>query len=254
MRSEASGPDHVAADAVEIISGSRAAPVFLTCEHASQRLPEGWCWPAADRRLVDTHWAYDLGARELVLELAGALDASAVLARFTRLLVDPNRPEQHPDAFRALADGEPVLLNAGLDEAEKARRLAGYHRPFHNAVDATLRAVDAPVLLSVHSFTPLYQGEKRDVELGVLFNHDEADALALGRVLEQHFAQVAYNEPWSGRLGLIYSAERHAEQHGRLALELEVRQDRAVDPAYRAALVAVLAEFFRVRGARGAAG
>ena len=232
-------------EAVELVSGSRDAPVFFTCEHASQRLPDGWSWPEHDRRLLDTHWAYDLGAREITLALAHELGASAVLARFTRLLADPNREETHDDVFRTLADGEPVLPNSALDEADKARRLVGYHRPFHAAVDAALAAVDAPLLFSVHSFTPLYQGERRQVELGVLYNRDEADALLLGARLAQHFAQVAYNEPWSGRTGLIYSAERHANQHGRLALELEVRQDLAVDPQYRAALVRVLADFFR---------
>lgn len=241
----------LASEAVERVVGARTAPVFLTCEHASQRLPAGWSWPEPDRRLLDTHWAYDLGARELALELAHALDASAVLARFTRLLVDPNRQEEHDDVFRALADGEPVLLNTGLDDSERERRLAGYHRPYHQAVDAALAAVDAPLLFSVHSFTPLYQGERREVELGVLFNRDEADALALGAALSRRFERVAYNEPWSGRMGLIYAAERHATAHGKLALELEVRQDLAVDPGYRARLVDALAAFFRSPRAAG---
>lgn len=232
---------------VEIVRGSRAAKVFLTCEHASQTLPSAWRWPASDLRLVDTHWAYDLGARDLTLELARTLDASAVLARFTRLLADPNRDEGHHEVFRSLADGAPVQLNAQLDEADKQRRIAGYHRPYHAAVDAELSAVDAPLLFSIHSFTPVYQGQPREVELGVLFNRDEADALALGAALALHFPKVAFNEPWSGRAGLIYSAERHAGKHGRLALELEVRQDRAVDPVYRAELVRVLAGFFSSR-------
>lgn len=234
---------------VEVIRGSHAAPVFLTCEHASQALPSAWRWPLPDQRLLDTHWAYDLGARELTLELARALDASAVLACFTRLLADPNREESHHEVFRLLADGAPVQLNAALDEADKRRRIEGYHRPYHAAVDAELARVSAPLLFSIHSFTPVYQGQPRAVELGVLFNRDEADALALGQALAAHFPQVAFNEPWSGRAGLIYSAERHAGKHGRMALELEVRQDRAVDPQYRAELVRVLSAFFRSRDA-----
>lgn len=231
-------------EAVESLSEVGEAPVLLTCEHASERLPEGWRWPERDRRLVGTHWAFDLGARALTLELARALRASAVLSRFTRLLVDPNREEGHDDLFRSHAEGEPVLLNQALDEDDKVRRIARYHRPYHDAVDAALAASQAPVLLSIHSFTPNYQGELREVELGVLFNHDEQPALALGQALASRFACVAYNEPWSGRLGLIYAAERHALRHGRVALELEVRQDRAVDPRYRAALVETLVTFF----------
>jgi len=232
-------------EAVERIVQTRAdAPVFLTCEHASQRLPAGWAWPEPDRRLIDTHWAYDLGAREITLELAEALGASAVLSRFTRLLADPNRDEHHDDLFRAFADGEPVLLNHGLEDDDKQRRIEGYHRPYHAAVDAALTAVRAPILFSIHTFTPVYQGAVRDVELGVLFNLDEAPARALGDALAARFERVAYNEPWSGRMGLIYAAERHATAHGRAALELEVRQDRATDPQYRARLVRELAAFF----------
>lgn len=235
----------VVSEAVEVVHGAPSAPVFLTCEHASQRLPEGWSWPEPDLRLVDTHWAYDLGAREITLALARELGASAVLSRFTRLLADPNRDPAHDDMFRALADGQPVLLNTGLDEADKQRRIEQYHRPYHEALDAALARVHKPLLFSVHSFTPLYQGEPRAVELGVLFNQDEDHALELGSLLARHFPRVAYNEPWSGRSGLIYAAERHATKYGLCALELEVRQDLAVDPAYQARLVPVLASFFR---------
>lgn len=239
------GLDVEVTEAVELVHGSRSAPAFLTCEHASMRMPAPWQWPAADRRLLGTHWSYDLGARELTLELARELHASAVLARFSRLLVDPNRDELHPDTFRTLADGAPVALNADLAADDRERRLATYHRPYHQALDVALRAVDAPMLFSIHSFTPNYEGELREVEIGVLFNYEEREAHQLGAVLSEEFERVAYNEPWSGRTGLIYAAERHSQKHGRLALELEVRQDRALDPAFRARLVPVLARYFR---------
>ncbi len=247
---EHAGLDVQISEAVELVRGSRAAPAFLTCEHASMRMPEPWRWPEGDRRLVGTHWSYDLGAREITLELARELNASAVLSRCSRLLVDPNREETHPDTFRAMADGQPVLLNADLSADDRERRLATYHRPYHVALDAALAAVDAPMLFSIHSFTPNYQGELREVEIGVLFNYEEREAHQLGAVLSEDFERVAYNEPWSGRAGLIYSAERHSQKHGRLALELEVRQDRAVDPAFRARLVPALARFFRTKIAR----
>lgn len=237
-------------EAAEVVVGKRDAPAFLTCEHASERLPSAWQWPHPDQRLVGTHWAYDLGAREVTLELARELGASAVLSRFSRLLADPNRDEAHADLFRAMADGQPVLLNTGIEPDDRERRLAEYHRPFHVEVDTALAAVDAPILFSIHTFTPLYQGEPRSVELGVLFDHQEREAHILGALLSEEFERVAYNEPWSGRAGLIYSAERHSERHGRLALELEVRQDRAVDPAYRARLIPVLARFFRTLAQR----
>lgn len=234
----------VVEEAFEKRVGASRAPIFLTCEHASQRLPEPYRFPEADQHLIGTHWAYDLGARELTLELADALDASAVLSRFSRLLIDPNREEDHPDLLRSVAEGKPVALNQHVTAQERERRVKAYYRPFHEAIDAELSAVAAPVLLSVHSFTPVYEGQVRKVELGVLFNREEAAARELGRALEREFDGVAYNEPWSGKVGLIFSAESHAERHGRCALELEIRQDLAEKPDYRARLVQVLARFF----------
>lgn len=232
-------------DAYERLSGHRAAPLFLTCEHASERLPTGYALTGSDLRLSGTHWAYDLGARDLVIELAAALCASAVLARFSRLLIDPNREEHHPDLFRQHAEGLPIGLNQQLSVSERQHRITHYHRPYHEAVDAALSESAAPTLLSIHTFTPIYEGQVRQVELGVLFDRDDAAAEALMAALRQTYPHVAANEPWSGKLGLIYSAERHAHRHGRVALELEVRQDLATDPAYRQKLVQVLADYFQ---------
>jgi predicted N-formylglutamate amidohydrolase len=237
----------VVEEAYEVVRGGLDAPLFLSCEHASERLPAPFVWPPGDQRLVGTHWAFDLGARELTLELAEALNTGAVLSRFTRLLADPNRPEDHGDLFREVADGEPVLFNRAISPSERALRIERYHRPYHAALDAELGRTSAPLLLAIHTFTPLYEGRVRTVELGVLFDREERAAEALGAVLSAELPGVAYNEPWSGKAGLMYSCERHAEKHGRVALELEVRQDLAVDPAYRARLIAVLARHFSAR-------
>jgi predicted N-formylglutamate amidohydrolase len=234
-------------EAYEVVRGAVDAPLFLSCEHASERLPEPFVWPEADRRLVGTHWAYDLGARELTLELAAALEASAVLSRFTRLLADPNRPEDHGDLFRTVAEGEYVHFNRAISPSERALRIERYHQPYHHALDAELGRSRAPVLLAIHTFTPLYEGRVRTVELGVLFDREERAAEALGAALAAQLTGVAYNEPWSGKAGLMYSCERHAQKHGRSALELEVRQDLAVDAAYRARLIAVLTSHFGAR-------
>lgn len=224
-------------DPFEHVSGSAAAPVFLTCEHASMALPLGWTWPEEDARLVGTHWSYDLGARALTLELARALGAPAVLATFSRLLVDPNRPEDSPTLFRTEADGVPVELNAKIDGRERERRLSGFYRPFHAAVDRELSRCSASIVLAVHTYTPLYEGQKREVELGVLFDREDALGEAWVTFLRSCGYDCRPNEPWSGKAGLIHVAQTHADRHGRRAMELEVRQDLAEDPTFRATLV-----------------
>ncbi len=232
-------------DAIEVRAGDPDAPVVLTCEHATQRMPLGWRWPAADRRLVDTHWAFDLGARGITRALSGAMSAPAVLSRFSRLLIDPNRPERgSPTLFRADAEGLPVALNtAHLDEPERRRRIEHLWRPYHEAIDRALEASTAPTVLAIHTFTPLYEGEPRTVEIGVLFDGDQALAEEVATTLGSRW-HVRMNEPYSGQNGLMFAAESHARAHGRRAVELEIRQDLAVDPRFRDDLVQLLKAHF----------
>jgi predicted N-formylglutamate amidohydrolase len=232
-------------EAFEIVRSGTKAGVLVTCEHASQRLPEPWSWSARDRRWVGTHWAYDLGAAELAREYAAAISGTAVLARFSRLLADPNRPEDSETLFRATAEGEVVELNAAIDPAEREIRLDGYYRPFHEAVDREVAASHAPILLAMHTFTPLYEGTPRSLEIGVLFDREEALAASLLDAFRAAGWSAEPNEPYSGRAGLIHVVERHAKTHGRRAIELEVRQDLAVEPAFRARFVSVLAGVLR---------
>ena len=226
---------------VERISGR--ARVAFTCEHAAQTMPSGLAWPEADLRLVDTHWAYDLGAAELTRELARAAGAAAVLSNFSRLVVDPNRPEDSDTLFRQHAEGLPVLLNQDVSAQDRNHRLTKCYRPYHEAVDETLSA-GPELAFSVHSFTPLYEGEPRTLEVGVLFDESEDEAVELTRVLRDAGFRTELNEPYSGKLGLMYCIDRHARTHGMPSLELEVRQDLAVDPAVRARLVKALTSYF----------
>lgn len=225
------------------IVGDPAARVLFTCEHASERLPEGWVWPEQDRRLAGTHWASDVGAAALTVELAQALNATAILSNFSRLLVDPNRPLESDTLFRAHAEGAPVVLNAALDAAERQSRIRRFYEPYHAAIDSSLRASSAEFVFAVHSFAPIYEGEQRAVEVGTLFDVQERMAHALNQRLCDAGFEARPNEPWSGKEGLAYSPERHAAAHGRRALEIEVRQDLAVLPEVRARLVSAVVEF-----------
>jgi predicted N-formylglutamate amidohydrolase len=168
--------------------------------------------------------------------------ARLVCARFSRLLADPNRPEGSPTLFRPICDGVPVVLNTGITDADREARLTRLYRPLHRAIDQAARlSTTAHTLFSIHSFTPLYEGQPRTMEVGVLFDKEESLAAALMMALDDVGFAVRANEPWSGKDGLMYVADTHSAAHQKRALELEVRQDLAVDPAFRARLIPVLA-------------
>jgi predicted N-formylglutamate amidohydrolase len=220
-------------DPFRVIAASRReVPVVLVAEHAGDRLPPPWTWPEPDLRLVGTHWSTDVGVAAFTERLAATLDVPAVLSTFTRLLVDPNRPLGSETLFREVADHAPVHLNRGLTEnaggafdAERARRIDGFWRPYHATVDRVIAAHPGADVLGLHSFTPDYQGERREVEIGVLYDRDVELGLAWAEALAGRGFDVRLNEPWSGLAGLMHSPQTHATRHLRRAVELEVRND-----------------------------
>lgn len=209
-------------DVPRILAGNAAAPLVLTCEHASADVPaeyENLGLAVADLR---DHIGWDIGAAAVTVELAQRLAVPAVLSAASRLLVDCNRRLEDEDLIPVASHGVPIQGNVGLSAEERARRLARFYDPFHAAVDATLAAHPGAMLLSVHSFTPSLNGRERPFDIGVLFDDfaDLADLLA--RQIAATGLRVRLNEPYSGLDGLIYSARRHGRRHGRRYLELEI--------------------------------
>jgi len=230
--------------AAEEIDGDFGGRLVFTCEHASAEMPEPWKWPEADRWLVDTHWASDLGAAAFTRRVARLMNAPAVLSRFSRLLIDPNRPLDSETLFRRNADGKTVHLNEGLLEAERQRRIDRLYHPYHAAVRSMVRRSRGDTVFSIHTFTDNYEGEARVLEVGVLFDHDEEPAERLVRHLQAAGFHAAPNEPWSGKLGLAHSPVLHAREYGRRALEIEARQDLIVQESFAQRLAEALAGFF----------
>ncbi len=231
-------------EAAEEIEGDLDGRLVFTCEHASNALPDPWMWPEADRWLVDTHWASDIGAGAFTRRVARLMNAPAVLSRFSRLLIDPNRSLNSDTLFRQNADGHQVQLNQSLLEAERQQRIERFYQPYHAAVSAMVARSRGDTVFSIHSFTDNYEGDARVLELGVLFDDDEEAAYWLIRHLERAGFHVLANEPWSGKGGLAYSPVRHAKEFGWCALEIEARQDLIVQEPFAARLAEALADFF----------
>ncbi len=230
-------------DAYEIVVGETSPePVLITCEHASNRLPEPWNWSAADERLRGMHWAYDIGAAEITRAVTEELRGVGVLSRFSRLLIDANRDLDMDNVFREMADGRAVDLNTGLTDQEKNRRIETYWRPFHDKLDQVCEELKPKFLLSIHSYTPLYEGNPRAVEMGVLHNDKWPDLAQKWNdfLAAESGMDVRINEPYTGIGGFMYSAHVHAERANCHTIEMEIRQDIAGDPAQRPRIVALL--------------
>ena len=203
-------------------------PLLLTCEHASNRLPAGMRATAGERRLLQAHWGWDIGAWELTRELSLRLGAPAVGGRYSRLVIDLNRRLDDPTLIRTKVEGTALGWNRDLDIAELERRFVEYHAPYHLQVDRLiLRRLTRgarPLIVAIHTFTDLYLGRPRRFDAGVLYDAHRGLAHRLGRSIRAGGLDVRYNQPYSGMAGLMYAADRHGTHYGLPCIELEFNQ------------------------------
>ena len=219
---------HEVYESHEIYGFAHDAPMILTCEHASRRIPAPLRTTATDRQWLSTHWGWDIGARTVCREIIRQSKSLGVFARFSRLLADANRHPDHEHLVRCAVEGHVLSFNRDLTIEEVDRRLELYHAPFHAAVDrhmANRMRVDANVLLlAMHSFTPQLGDDKRTMDVGVLYDRHDPIALRLRDEIAAEGFRTALNEPYSGRNGLMYTAHRHGIANDALFLELEINQ------------------------------
>jgi predicted N-formylglutamate amidohydrolase len=212
------------------------APALVVCDHASRAFPH-----ALDRLGVPElpswlHIAWDIGAGELARGLAHALDAPAVLAGYSRLVVDCNRSPDDQEAFRTESDGWAIPGNQDLTQYERRLRLAAFFDPYHECIEAMLggfrRDGTVPLVVAVHSFSPTLAGQARPWHAGVLWDHDAANAHRLLEGLRlQPGLVIGDNEPYSGKHPANYTIDHHAKAHGLPHVCIEVRQDLLSSPA-----------------------
>jgi predicted N-formylglutamate amidohydrolase len=219
-----------------LLNEQAGAPALVVCDHASRAFPRAMGRLGLSEAESWQHVAWDLGAGELARGLSYALEAPAVLAGYSRLVVDCNRRPDDPEAFRRHSDGIAVTGNHDLGEAERRARLGCFHDPYHDTIAALLGGFRArgvsPLFVSVHSYTPAMDGKNRPWHVGVLYDRDERSArhlLAGLRTVEG--LVVGDNEPYSGRHPGDYTIDHHAEAAGLPNVCIEVRQDQLESPA-----------------------
>lgn len=214
----------------DIIDGDRSAGLVLVADHAGRDLPEEYGSLGLPASELERHIAYDIGVAWLTRALAALTGAPAVLANFSRLLIDANRGEEDPTLIRQLYDGTVVPGNYPMAEQERERRLDGFYRPYHVAVGAMVASVAAasgaaPFIVSLHSFTPVMKGYPRPWHVGVLWDADPRAALPLIEMLSaEPDLIVGDNEPYDGALRGD-TMFRHAIVSGYAHALIEVRQD-----------------------------
>jgi len=209
--------------------------VVLICEHAGQLLPESLGSLGLDTEAMSTHIAWDIGAAGLARALSKQLDAPLIMQRYSRLVFDCNRVIEAPDAIVEVSDGFQIPANQGLSGTDRQSRFNQVYVPFEQAVkqviDDCLGLGNRPVIVCIHSFTPVFKGQQRSLDLGII--HDPSDpafaghTLELGRQSGQY--SVELNQPYEARDGVTHTLQIHGVQRKLPNVMFEVRNDLVCD-------------------------
>lgn len=211
----------------EILNATGKGQVVLLCEHASNRIPDEYDGLGLSDVERLSHAAWDPGARALTLLLSEALDAVGVASTVSRLVYDCNRPPEAPSAIPEKSELIEVPGNRNLTQADRDARTAAVYVPFCAAVSQVLEARGPDtVVVTVHSFTRVYFGQARKVELGLLHDEDSrlVDAM-LGHADRIPHRQIERNEPYGPSDGVTHSLRLHALSRGLANVMIEVRND-----------------------------
>jgi predicted N-formylglutamate amidohydrolase len=222
--------------AYELIDGDASARLILVCDHASNRLPAALGRLGIPEARLEQHIAWDIGAAGVTRRLQRRFGASAILASYSRLVIDLNRGLGDSSAIPSISDGILLPGNLGLDAEARTARIRDFHEPYHAAIEQLIARLSdgeqVPVFIGIHSFTPRFHGADRPWHAGVLWDRDPRLAVPLlARLRAEPGLVIGDNEPYSGRHPADYSIDRHAETRGMAHAGIELRQDLVGDAA-----------------------
>ena len=211
---------------------------LIICDHASNYIPDVYKNLGLDDKILATHIAYDIGVREVATYLAEYLQCPLVMSDFSRLLIDANRGIDDPTLIMKISDGKIIEGNKDISFLincnEKKHRINFFYNTYHNKISEiisrSLKKNIFPAIISIHSFTPSFGGNKRSTELGILWDSDNRLPDIFFSHLNKNYKDIIIgnNKPYTGRMknDTLY---RHGTKQGLANILIEIRQDLIID-------------------------
>jgi predicted N-formylglutamate amidohydrolase len=226
-----------------------ASDFLLAADHAGRLIPRALGTLGLDAAEHNRHIAWDIGIAAVTEELAALLDATAVLQAYSRLVIDCNRAPGHPTSIPAVSETTAIPGNEGLSAEDRVARRQAIFDPYHAALtrllDERKAAGRRTVLVAMHSFTPVFKGVSRTVEVGVLYHHEtRLSRIMLELLRGEGDLTVGANEPYAITDDSDYTVPVHGEGRGLDHVEIEIRQDLITNPTGQIAWARRMARFF----------
>ena len=203
---------------------------LIICDHSSNEIPKSYKNLGVSNKDLESHIAYDLGASDLASNLSESLNCSLIMANFSRLLIDPNRGIDDPTLIPKISEGKIIKGNLKISpsskDIERNKRINLFYLPYHEKINEfindSIRRNRVPKIISIHSFTPVWKGKNRKIEVGILWDKDNRLSNIFLNSLKN--VKIGNNLPYSGRLknDTLY---KHASSNGIPHVLIEIRQD-----------------------------
>ena len=172
--------------------------LLITCEHAGNNIPDEYASLFENQHAVlNSHRGWDPGSWQLAEVLGKHFNLEAIPYFYTRLLVEPNRSLDHSLLFSEFSNPLPIDI--------KNKLVKEYYLPYREKVESKIKQMEKPVLhLSVHTFTPVFNGEERTVDIGLLFDPMRRNEKLFCEKWRDQLVQIfpdwkiTFNEPYKG--------------------------------------------------------
>lgn len=225
---------------VRVLREAGGSVFFLTADHAGRTIPRRLGTLGLPEVERARHIAWDIGIAGVTARLSAALDATAVMQAYSRLVIDCNRGHGVDSSIPAVSETTEIPGNRCLSADERCARQREIFEPYHarirSLLDARAEAGRRTILVAMHSFTPVFKGVRRLMHAGVLYNRDPRLARILLDLLRaEGDVEVGDNAPYSVSDSTDYTVPVHGERRGLAHVEIEIRQDLIGDEAGQAA-------------------
>ncbi len=205
------------------------APLLFVCEHASRHIPKRYGTLGLSDEALASHIAWDPGALDLAKDLTRRFDASLCSATISRLIYDLNRPPEATAATTPRSEDLDVPGNQNLSHEAREERIQSVYRPWRAALSDAIAQTRPQAVITVHSFTPVFLGDRRETTIGIVYDRDSRLADVVLEEAENQGRDWARNDPYGPEDGVTHTLQI-ARDAGLLAVMIEVRNDLLATP------------------------
>src|SRR3954454_20400577 len=221
---------------VHEVNVTGASPFLLTCDHYGRLIPRVLGDLGLPESELVRHIGWDIGIAGVAERLSRDLGAHLIVQRYSRLVIDCNRPPHVASSIPIISEATTIPGNEGISrEAAQLRRVQifdPYHRRIDEIIDDRRQRNMPTILVSLHSFTPVYAGIARPWHIGTLYQRDKMlPPLLLQLLRAEPDLVVGDNEPYAVSDETDYTIPVHAEARGLMNTGIEIRQDLISDQA-----------------------